>query len=42
MVGSFEIGKGPLESIKYWEILKQLSDWWLFKKGSAPYRLFFG
>jgi hypothetical protein len=24
-------------SIKYWEILEQLSDWWLLKKDSAPW-----
>jgi hypothetical protein len=25
-----------LGSIKYWEFLEQLSDWWLLKKDSVP------
>jgi hypothetical protein len=38
--GSFEHGNEPLGSIKCWEILEQLSNWWLFKKDSAPWSLF--
>jgi hypothetical protein len=34
-VGSRERSNEPSVSIK-WEILEQLSDWWLLKKDSAP------
>jgi hypothetical protein len=27
---------------KSWEILEKLSDWWLLKKGSAPWSQLFG
>jgi hypothetical protein len=36
VAGSCEHGNEPSDSIKYWNILKKLSDWCLFKKGSAP------
>jgi hypothetical protein len=32
--GSCEHGNEPSGSIKCWEILKKLSDWWLLKKDS--------
>jgi hypothetical protein len=34
--GSCEHGNKPLGSIKCWEILEYLHNWWLPKKGSAP------
>jgi hypothetical protein len=36
MAGSYEHGNEPSDSIKCWEILEQLSNWWLFRKDSAP------
>jgi hypothetical protein len=36
MDGSCENGNKPSVLIKCWKILKQLSDWWLLKKDSAP------
>jgi hypothetical protein len=30
----------PLSSIKCWEILEWLSDWWLLKTGSAPLHIY--
>jgi hypothetical protein len=35
--GSCEYGNEPTGSIKFWDIPEQLSDWRLFKKGSAPW-----
>jgi hypothetical protein len=35
--GFCEDGNEPLDSIKHWEILELLSDWWLLKKNSAPW-----
>jgi hypothetical protein len=35
--GSCEQGDKPSGSIKSWEILEQLQNWRLLKKGSAPY-----
>jgi hypothetical protein len=35
--GPCEQGNEPSDSIKRWEILEQLRNWWLFKKGSAPW-----
>jgi hypothetical protein len=37
MEGSCEHGNEPSGFIKCWEILQWLSDWWLLKKGSAPW-----
>jgi hypothetical protein len=37
MEGSCERDNEPSSSIKCWEILKYLSDWWLLKKDSAPW-----
>jgi hypothetical protein len=34
--GSGEHGNEPSGSIKCWEVLEQLHNWWLLKKGSAP------
>jgi hypothetical protein len=34
--GSCEHGNEPSGSIKCWEVLEQLHNWQLFKKGSAP------
>jgi hypothetical protein len=36
VVASSEHGNELSGSIKCWEILEWLSDWWLLKKGSAP------
>jgi hypothetical protein len=35
--GPYEHSNDPSGSIKCWEILEQLSDWQLLKKGSAPW-----
>jgi hypothetical protein len=35
MVGCFEKGNGSPGFINCWEILEQISGWWLLKKGSA-------
>jgi hypothetical protein len=35
--GSCEHGNEPSGSIKLWEILEQLSDWWLLKKDPTPW-----
>jgi hypothetical protein len=35
--GCWEHGNEPSGSIKLWKILGWLSDWWLLKKGSAPW-----
>jgi hypothetical protein len=37
--GSCEHGNEPLGSIKCWEILEQLSDWKLLKKGLSSMEL---
>jgi hypothetical protein len=37
VTGSWEYGSEPSGSKKYCEILEQLSDWRLLKKGSAPW-----
>jgi hypothetical protein len=37
--GFYEYGNGPSSSIKCWEILEELSDWRLLKKGSAHFEL---
>jgi hypothetical protein len=37
MEDSREHGNEPSGSIKYWEILEQLSDWRLLKKGSVSW-----
>jgi hypothetical protein len=34
--GSCEHGDEPSGSIKCWEVLEWLHNWWLLKKGSAP------
>jgi hypothetical protein len=34
--GSGEHGNEPSGSIKCWEVLEQLHNWRLLKKGSAP------
>jgi hypothetical protein len=34
--GSCEHGNEPSGSIKWWELLELLYNWWLLKKGSAP------
>jgi hypothetical protein len=34
--GSCEHGDEPSDSIKFWEVLEWLHNWWLLKKGSAP------
>jgi hypothetical protein len=34
--GSCEHGNEPSDSIKYWEVLEGMSDWWILKKDSAP------
>jgi hypothetical protein len=34
--GICEHGIEPLGSIKCWEVLEGLHNWWLLKKGSAP------
>jgi hypothetical protein len=34
--GSCEHGIEPSGSIKYWEVLEWLHNWWLLEKGSAP------
>jgi hypothetical protein len=34
--GSCEHGNEPPGSIKCWEVLEQLHNWQLLKKGSAP------
>jgi hypothetical protein len=34
--GSCEHGNEPSGSIKCWEVLEWLHNWWLLKKGSAP------
>jgi hypothetical protein len=34
--GSCEHGNEPTGSIKCWEVLEWLLNWWLLKKGSAP------
>jgi hypothetical protein len=38
--GSCEHDNEPTGSIKCWEILEWLSDWWLPKKDSAPWTQF--
>jgi hypothetical protein len=38
MEGSYEYVNKPSVSIKFWEILEWLSDWWLLKKESTPWR----
>jgi hypothetical protein len=35
--GSCEHGTEPSGSIKYWQILEQLSDWWLLNNDSTPW-----
>jgi hypothetical protein len=40
MEGSCEHGNEHSGSIKYWEILEKLSDWWLLKKDSATWSYF--
>jgi hypothetical protein len=35
--GSCQHGNELSGSVKCWEVLEQLSDWWLLKKGSAPW-----
>jgi hypothetical protein len=37
MEGSCEHGNKPSGSVKFWEILEQLSDWRLLKRDSAPW-----
>jgi hypothetical protein len=37
MEGSSGRGNEPLCSLKHWEILERLSDWWLLKKDSAAW-----
>jgi hypothetical protein len=39
MLDSCEHANEPSVSIKCWEILEQMSDWWFLKKGSAPWKL---
>jgi hypothetical protein len=34
--GSCEHGNELSDFIKCWEVLEQLHNWWLLKKGSAP------
>jgi hypothetical protein len=34
--GSCEDGNEPSGSLKCWEVLEELHNWWLIKKGSAP------
>jgi hypothetical protein len=34
---SCEHGNEPSGCTEFWEILEWLSDWWLLKKGSAPW-----
>jgi hypothetical protein len=34
--GSCEHGNEPSGSIKCWEVLEWLHNWWLLKKGSVP------
>jgi hypothetical protein len=34
--GSCEHGNESSDSVKFWEILEQLSDWRLLKKGATP------
>jgi hypothetical protein len=34
--GSCEHGIEPSGTIKCWEVLEWLRNWWLLKKGSAP------
>jgi hypothetical protein len=34
--GSCEHGIEPSGSIKCWEVLERLHNWWLLEKGSAP------
>jgi hypothetical protein len=38
VAGSYEHGTEPSGSLKFCEILRQLSDWWLLKD-SAPWKL---
>jgi hypothetical protein len=35
--GLCEHGNVPLDSIKFWEIIEELSDWWLPKNVSTPW-----
>jgi hypothetical protein len=37
MAGSCENGNKSSGSIKYWEVLEELSDFGLFKKDQAPW-----
>jgi hypothetical protein len=37
VVGSYKHDSERFGSIKCWEILEQLSEWWYFMKDSAPY-----
>jgi hypothetical protein len=37
MEGLCEHGNEPSGSIKCWEIVEWLSNWWLLKEGSAPW-----
>jgi hypothetical protein len=30
-----ESGNEPFDSVKYWEILEWLNNWWLLQKGSV-------
>jgi hypothetical protein len=34
--GSCEHGNEPSGSIKFWEVIELLHNWWLLKKASAP------
>jgi hypothetical protein len=34
--GSYEHGNEPSGSLKCWEYIEKLHNWWLLKKGSAP------
>jgi hypothetical protein len=35
--GSCEHGNDSSGSIKCWEILEEMRNWWLLKKGSVPW-----
>jgi hypothetical protein len=37
MAGFCEHRNQPLVAIKFWEYLEWLSNWWLLRKGSAPW-----
>jgi hypothetical protein len=40
VAGSCEHDNKPSGSIKCWEILEELSNWWLLKKDSIPLNYF--